>query len=82
MNRFITLSVAVLLGLVSANQISQEPSFLVDLTDAEKVSCYIYKDLTYFDLTALYSETGYTSGSYTYNFCKSLSLNNTDGTVS
>lgn len=83
MNRFITLSVAVLLGLVSASQISQEPSFLaVDLSDAEKVSCYIYKDLTYFDLTPLYSEDGYSYNNFYYNFCKSFSLANADGTTS
>lgn len=81
MNRFITLSVAVLLGLVSANQISQEPSVYVDLSDAEKVSCLMYKDLTYFDYTKLYLEDGYTYGNYSLNFCKSLSFLNEDNST-
>lgn len=81
MNRFITFSVAVFLGLVSASQINQDPSFLVDLSDAEKVSCYMYKDLTYFDFSSFWVEGGYKSGDYHYNFCKSLQVNDTDGTT-
>ena len=71
MNRY-TLSVALLLGVVTASQLS-EPMFLSDLDDIQKVSCYIYKDLTYFDLTHLYkNDTGYTYGTYSFNFCKPL----------
>lgn len=83
MNRY-TLSVALLLGVVTASQLP-EPLFLSDLSDAYKVSCYIYKDLTYFDLTHLYkNDTGFTYGTYSFNFCKPLTpvTNTTANTTS
>lgn len=96
MKRFISISLAILLGLVSAGEIfvPHEPVFLAEggvpatPTDTttttgniktgitqkveevneklQRLNCLLYDDLTFFDLRALESTTGYeVSGSNT-----------------
>jgi hypothetical protein len=72
MNRFISVSLAVLLGFVSAQEMS-EPLFLasgnVDAKDVSKISCYLYDSYTFFDLRALTSQQKVSSltSAYQYN---------------
>jgi len=72
--RFISFSLAVLLGFAAASTEFAEPSFLVEVDDYEKASCYIYKDWTLFDLRPLYKKEGYTNKGYNVNFCKPFEL--------
>jgi hypothetical protein len=66
MKRFISISLAALLGLVSSADIaaSQDQLFLADTTEAkafveekkedlQRLNCLLYDDLTFFDLRAL-----------------------------
>ena len=67
-NRYITLSVAVLLGLASASE-----AFL-EADDVQKVSCVVYDKYTVYDFMPLYKEEGYTNKGYKVNFCKPLEI--------
>lgn len=65
MKRFISISLAVLLGLVSATELTQDTTFLQSETttttekidevkeDLQKLYCLLYDDLTFFDLRKL-----------------------------
>ena len=70
-----TTLIITLLGVALSSEL-KNPSFLVDLTDIEKTSCYFYTDLTFFNLLSLYKEEGYTSNGYKFNFCKTLDVAN------
>ena len=69
MKRFIAISLAALLGLVSAAEV-QSPQFLVDADDIKKVSCFVYADFSVWDLKPLYADAGYKKGDIKINFCK------------
>ena len=70
-----TLLILALLGVAISTEV-QSPTFLVDLSDLEKTSCYYVTDFTIFDLQSLYKEGGYTNAGYKFSFCKSLDVAN------
>lgn len=78
MNRFIPVSLALFLGLISASELAtpQDQLFLVDVdvSDAQKASCYFYDDLTFFDLTSLSTTDALVIGNYQVSFCKPASV--------
>jgi hypothetical protein len=71
MKRFISVSLAIFLGLASAQEVAQ-PMFLTDATinveDVSKVSCYLYDSFTFFDLRTLVGQYSVSSATAKYNF--------------
>lgn len=76
MKRFLSVSLAVFLGIASASEVSS-PMFLaasdVKVEDATKAICYLYDSYTFFDLRSLageYQVKSLLGGVYKFGLCQ------------
>ena len=90
MKRFIPVSLAVLLGLVSTTELTRDQLFLQSTFKAslsseaknlQKAYCLMYDDYTVFDIRALendneggYQVSGTLFKNYNINFCRSFDI--------